>query len=153
MHATARPRLTVIIALMVLLGGVVLAQLVRLQVIEHERWIGNAHVQQTGVREIEPERGRIWDRNGVLLAGNEPRFAVWIDRRTIESSQRPDEVWGVLARDVAPLIGLTPQQLRDKLSGEYPRVKVKADLSEAIGHQLAGMHVPAVEVVPYWKRV
>ena len=98
-------------------------------------------------------RSRIWDRNGELLAGNEPMYQVWVDTQVISDSRQPDVILGQLESEVAPLVGLTPDQLRALLRSGNRRVKLRADLSEAIGQQLAEREVPAVEVIPDWKRI
>ncbi|HLF29181.1 MAG TPA: penicillin-binding protein 2 [Anaerolineae bacterium] len=129
-----------------LFGGVVLVQLIRLQVVEHEHWSAIGRVGQTGVREVEPERGRIWDRNGALLAGNEPRFQVWIDRVAAENSM------DIVARDIAPMLGLQPDAIRAALNGAQARVMLKTDVTVALGTQLLGQSVFGLEVVAYWRR-
>ncbi|MGH2592822.1 MAG: penicillin-binding protein 2, partial [Anaerolineae bacterium] len=73
MRPFSRTRLFFVVAMIIALSGAVLAQLVRLQVVEHDRWDNVARQGRAGQREVTPERGRIWDRNGVLLVGNEPR--------------------------------------------------------------------------------
>jgi cell division protein FtsI/penicillin-binding protein 2 len=52
------------------LFSVVLARLAGIQLLEHEHLAGLAERQHTTMTELEPSRGRIFDRNGFLLAGN-----------------------------------------------------------------------------------
>jgi cell division protein FtsI/penicillin-binding protein 2 len=130
-------------------GGAVLVQLIRLQVVEHARWSDIAHAGQIATREVEPERGRIWDRNGVLLAGNRPRAQVWIDR---QAAMDDAENLARLMRDVAPMLDLQPDEIRALLNGAQARLMLKTDLDAALGDQLAALNVRGLEVVSYWRR-
>ncbi len=149
MHANVRRRLVAIIAVLTLFGGLVLVQLVRLQWVEHDYWRSIGRARQSGTREVEPERGLIWDRNGVLLAGNRPRFQVWFDRTATANGA---DSLAVLIRDVAPVLGFTPDEMRARLSGEPARVMLKTDIDAALGERLTSQNVPGLEVVPYWRR-
>jgi len=124
----------------------VLAQLVRLQVVEHDRWDHVARQGRAGQREVTPERGRIWDRNGVLLVGNEPRFAVWVDREAVKNDV------DVLMRDIVPILDLKPDEVRAALNGDQVYVLLKTDLPAALGERLIAKNVRGMDVVPYWRR-
>ena len=149
MLANVRRRLIAIMAVLTLFGSLVLAQLVRLHVVERDYWWSIGRARQSSTREVEPERGRIWDRNGVLLAGNKPRFQVWIERAALADGE---DNWAVLIRDVAPVLGFTPDEMRATLSGEQARVMLKTDLDAALGERLIAQNVPGLDVVAYWQR-
>jgi cell division protein FtsI/penicillin-binding protein 2 len=135
--------------MIVVFGGAVFVQLIRLQVVEHAHWSDIAHAGQTASREVEPERGRIWDRNGVLLAGNRPRAQVWID---YQAATGDAENLARLMRDVAPMLDLQPDEIRALLNGAQARLMLKTDLDAALGDQLAALNVRGLEVVSYWRR-
>ena len=149
MRPDSRLRLFVIVALIVVLCGAVLVQLVRLQVIEHERWSRIGRAGHSSTQEIEPERGRIWDRNGVLLVGNQPRFQAWIDR---VAAGEDEENLARLLRDVAPMLGFAPDEVRARLGGDSARVLLKTDLDAALGERLIALGIRGLEVIPYWQR-
>jgi cell division protein FtsI/penicillin-binding protein 2 len=50
--------------------AVALGRMASIQLIEHEYFAGRAEEQHTTRVQLEPQRGRIFDRNGFLLAGN-----------------------------------------------------------------------------------
>jgi cell division protein FtsI/penicillin-binding protein 2 len=87
----------------------------------------------------------IWERNGVLLAGNEPRYEVWVDRQAVNIDQ--------LLREIAPMLALPPQDVRAALSGEQQRVMLATDLSMDLGERLVAKNVWGVDVIPYWRRI
>ncbi len=57
---------------------VLLIRLIYLQVIEHDKFLTLAHSNQIRVVPINPPRGLIFDRNGVLLADNTPIYSLEI---------------------------------------------------------------------------
>jgi cell division protein FtsI (penicillin-binding protein 3) len=71
-----RRRLLVSLALLVLLSGGVVARLAEIQIVKPERYRLRALDQYTAKRHRRAPRGRIFDRNGTLLAGNTERPTV-----------------------------------------------------------------------------
>ena len=134
-------------------GLILIAQLIRLQVVEHDYWIGEREKWQSETRDIVPERGRIWDRNGVLLAGNEPRYQVAVDRSALADSRSGPGNLAVLIRDAAPVLGLTSEEISQKLAGDQTRSLLKTDLDAALGERAMDLGLSWIEVEPYWKRV
>lgn len=57
---------------MLLLFGVLMARLVHLQILEHERFQTRSEQNRIQVQPVAPRRGLIYERNGVLLADNRP---------------------------------------------------------------------------------
>ena len=134
-------------------GLILIAQLIRLQVVEHDYWIGEREKWQLETRDIVPERGRIWDRNGVLLAGNEPRYQVAVDRTALTDSRSGSDNLAMLIRDAAPVLGLTSEEISQKLAGDQTRSLLKTDLDAALGERAMDLGLSWIEVEPYWKRV
>jgi penicillin-binding protein 2 len=64
--------------LVLLLFGGLVARLVYLQVISHEHFTTLSRDNRVKVLPIPPTRGLIYDRNGVLLAGNRPAYSLEI---------------------------------------------------------------------------
>lgn len=84
--------------LSVALGGLVvllLARMFYLQVLQHDYYQAQASKNQANLLAIEPSRGVIYDRNGVILADNIPVFSLCITRdqtpnikKTLQQLQR-----------------------------------------------------------------
>ena len=83
----------------------IVAFLARIQLIQHHRWRGLADSQNTVLVEIEPGRGRIFDRNGYLLAGNESfaRFSVYWPEVPAEHAIEVERVAGLLTEAGFPV--------------------------------------------------
>jgi penicillin-binding protein 2 len=69
-------RLIVAIVLSVLVFAVVMGRLILLQVIEHEHFDSLSNRNRVDILPLAPQRGLIFDRNGVLLAENIPSFSL-----------------------------------------------------------------------------
>ncbi len=89
--------------------------------------------------EIPATRGRITDRNGVVLASSVPAKAVWAIPEDVEAT--PEQI-GQLAR----LLAMNPAELRRRLTNDdrnfvYLRRQVDADVAERIASlKIAGVH-------------
>lgn len=68
-----------IIFLLILLGFIaVIAQIINLQTVERQFWLGIATNQEPVEQPIKPRRGNIYDAEGRLLAGSLPRYLlIW----------------------------------------------------------------------------
>ncbi len=92
-HKLFKRRAIAILIGMSVLSILLLGRLVYLQVFQHKLYTTLARQNQLGLVSIEPNRGLIYDRNGVLLAENKPIFNL------------------VITPDLVKNIGATIQQL------------------------------------------
>ncbi|MFP4588848.1 MAG: peptidoglycan D,D-transpeptidase FtsI family protein [Candidatus Bipolaricaulota bacterium] len=74
-----RKRLLAIAFAFVLILGLILWRLVGVQILEHKQWLSQAKSAQERTVEIPSRRGRIYDRNGNLLALNKKAYSIAID--------------------------------------------------------------------------
>lgn len=108
----SRVRLAVLAVVIVGLFSALFARLYFLQVLDSPNLVERA--EQNPVREVRlaPVRGRILDRNGVVLADNVLVGEVALDRevmRTIDDGDRT-----ALAQRLSPVIGLTTAEILDE---------------------------------------
>jgi penicillin-binding protein 2 len=70
----------VVLALIIVLGlfMLLLVRLIQLQVIQHDKFLDLAYSNQMRMVPIDPPRGLIYDRNGILLAENTPIYSLEI---------------------------------------------------------------------------
>jgi penicillin-binding protein 2 len=147
-----------VLTLWALLGLAMLVLVVRLyqlQVLEYERHVAKSESNRIEVQPLAPTRGQIFDRNGVLLAGNLPVFSLTLVRERVE------DLDATLAR-LTELVGLTPAELeafRTRLSERrrpFEPVPLRLRLTEeeiariAVNrHQLDGVDVEAQMIRHY----
>lgn len=144
MHTYSRYRLMTIAAFIIILSGFVLTQLVRVQLLQHDEWDTRGREGRIAERVVRPERGLIWDRNGELLVGNEPRYEVWVDWQALNIDQ--------FVREIAPMLAMSSREVRELSGGEQQRVMLATDLSMELGERLIAKNVWGMEVIPYWRR-
>ena len=144
MYPYPRTRLMAVAVLIAVFSVLVLAQLIRLQLADH------AALQQEGIGRrtrawmMRPERGRIWDRNGVLLAGNEPRYEVWLNRREM--------ITNTIMITIAPMLNLKPDDVRTALSTTQEYALLATDVPALVGERMISEAVPGLDVIAYWRR-
>jgi cell division protein FtsI (penicillin-binding protein 3) len=89
--------------------------------------------------EIPATRGRITDRNGVVLASSVPAKAVWAIPEDVEASAEQ-------VSQLARLLGMNPAELKRRLADDdrtfvYLRRQVDADVAERIAQlKIPGIH-------------
>src|SRR5512134_4116338 len=93
---------------------------------------------------MEPARGLIYDRNGVLLANNVPSFTLYVSLEDVKDRDR-------LIDQLSSLLGLDEALVRKKLtargSKQLPRkVKDRLTLREATLIESHGLDLPGVMV-------
>lgn len=93
---------------------------------------------------LEPARGLVYDRNGVLLANNVPSFTLYV---TLEDVKDRAE----LAARLSVLIGLEPEMIENKLSTKGPKllprkVKDRLSLREATLIESHRLQLPGVMI-------
>lgn len=146
-------RLRFIALLLVLVTLVTLGRLVRLQVLDHKQY--QDEVEALVYRQYtlpQPPPGRIYDRNGDLLVGNEPVFDVGAEVSMIRDPQ-------AAARALAPVLNiplgelvatLTPPANLDEghIVWRPLATKVSAEQAEA----LRKLELPWLTLTPTWQR-
>lgn len=82
---------------------VLVGRLVYLQVYQHEYYSTKSDNYRIHVQPVPPTRGRIYDRNGVLLADNKPSYTLTLVRENAGDMDRSLRLLG-------ELIGFTPEE-------------------------------------------
>ena len=64
---------------------IILARLATLQIVEHEHFKNLSHNNRVSIQPLPPQRGSIYDRNGVVLAENIPTFSLELTPENVHS--------------------------------------------------------------------
>ncbi len=108
--AEVRMKLVALRLLVLLLFGVLAAQLVRMQIIHGDEYRERAETNRLRVLTVTPPRGLIYDRNGTPLVENVPGFSA-----VIIPADLPEDRQAEVIRDVAALLGADAQTLALKV--------------------------------------
>ncbi|MGD8996784.1 MAG: penicillin-binding protein 2 [Anaerolineae bacterium] len=145
-------RLLLLITLLIGCLLVVIVQLIKVQVVDHQFYIRWAREQRVkAIRMHDPPRGTIHDRNGYLLAGNVVRYAVEAAPAYVVDA-------GKAAEELAPVLHMPALHLRTLLESRddqgdlMPWVIVAPSVSKEIGEQVASREIGGVTVRPLWER-
>jgi cell division protein FtsI/penicillin-binding protein 2 len=128
-------RAFVLIAAFALAFSAVSWRLIYIQVEQHEKWAGKAAEKHAYKRTIPARRGMILDRNGVILAQNEPIKTVVVDGTLVRDNQR-ERLGEILSKHLA----ISHDQVMEKLGrrtkapegGDRPSpyIVIKKEVSE-----------------------
>jgi len=110
------------------LGGLALTgRLAQLQVIQAQQYATLASNNQFNFRLVPPPRGRILDRNGVVIAGNRPSFRVLVVR---DETKDLDQTLDLLGRLLPDTMDRRRSIIRDvNAAPRFSPVPVKSDLT------------------------
>ncbi|WDD96249.1 penicillin-binding protein 2 [Burkholderia sp. FERM BP-3421] len=119
-------------------------------------WIqgpGNAFYQKQGesryqrTLELPATRGKILDRNGLVLATSLPVRAIWAIPEAV-----PDDLGADKLTQLGALLGMSPKELRAKLSEDKSFVYVKRQVPTEIADKVAALGIPGVYQRGEYKR-
>ncbi|WP_299188307.1 penicillin-binding protein 2 [uncultured Psychrobacter sp.] len=121
-------RRILILGLFIFLGmGVLLLRYGYLQVYAHDKYKTQADNNRIKLISAPPSRGYIYDRNGVLLADNQPVFTAMLSPDEVEDPERTLSL-------LAPIFDLTDTDITDILArlskSKNDPVTIKIDLTE-----------------------
>ena len=150
-----RLRLLVFAVLLITVFVALFSRLWFLQVLAADEYQVLARENRVRRVDSEPPRGRILDRNGVLLVDNRPTRSVTIDRQIITEDQIP----GVLRR-LSKLLNVKVKDLKENLNdgtvSPYKPVPVASDITEedaiwidTLSERFPGVAVEELQVRTY----
>jgi cell division protein FtsI/penicillin-binding protein 2 len=137
-----RSRFNVFLTIITIIAALVGVQLIRFQLIQHVE--SKRDVPELLTAEPAP-RGRIFDRNGYLLSGDEAHFELAYDRNGAN--------YDSFIKDLAPALGITPTEiLALKDQPAILHKELVKDLSYEQGRLVLDKDVWGFTAHPYWKR-
>ena len=119
-------------------------------------WIqgpGNAFYQKQGESryertiELPATRGKVLDRNGLVLATSLPVRAIWAIPESV-----PEDVDPAKIAALGKLLGMTQKELHFKLSGDKTFVYVKRQVPIDVAEKVAALNIPGIYQREEYKR-
>ena len=114
-----RARIWILSGFILLLFGILIVQLVRLQILQHDQFVARAASNRVRTIDIQPARGLIYDRDGNILVENAAAYRI-----TLVAAEIPDAEVERVADVIAQMFELrawdVEQQIRDRKYSNDP---------------------------------
>lgn len=156
-HPDARLRIAVLVVLFVM--SLFAGRLVQLQGLDASALAAEALGNRLREETVPAVRGEITDANGVVLASTVERRNVTVDQRVV--GQYEKEVAGSVRRvgargaaeDLAPLLGMSVDDVEERLTGDAGFAYVKKGVTPEVWRQVAELGVPGILAEHSFERV
>jgi cell division protein FtsI (penicillin-binding protein 3) len=115
------------------------------QVIGAEFFKRQGEIRYARTLDLPASRGRILDRNGLILASSVPAASFWAIPKDFEAS--PEQ-----RRKLAKLLALSPKELADKLDDAANFVWLRRQVDDAVAQDVVALGVKGVHQTREYKR-
>ncbi len=149
---------------MLFLGFIALAgRALYLQGLSNEFLQRQGAIRMVRTLTLPADRGRILDRNGVVVASSVPARAIWFEGRDAKSDGKPDakadskdkesrKITAEQINQLAGLLDMDARSLRQKLGTEQRFLYIKRQVDPDVAHKIAELKIPGVYSLPEFKR-
>ncbi len=145
MNGVRRGRARLFALALAIWAAVVVGRLVQIQIAQGSRYRARAQRQQERRIEISGSRGSIFDREGRELA-------VSVETSSIFAIPDEAESPGDAAQRLAPVLGLAPQDLLDRLRTDKGFVWLRRQVDPEVAAKARALKIPGIHFVPEPRR-
>jgi cell division protein FtsI (penicillin-binding protein 3) len=128
------------------LGFCVLAgRAVYVQIVGNDFFLKQGEIRYARTLDLSASRGRITDRNGLLLASSVPAPSLWVIPKEFEADKHQ-------RANLAKLLGLTPTELANRLDDSPNFVWLRRQVDEAVAKRAMALGIKGLFQVREFKR-
>lgn len=128
------------------LGFCVLAgRAVYVQIVGSEFFLKQGEIRYARTLELAASRGRITDRNGLILASSVPAPSLWVIPKDFEADRHQ-------RANLAKLLGMTPTELAKRLDDSPNFVWLRRQVDETVAQKALGLGIKGLFQVREFKR-
>ncbi len=138
-------RLSFLSFVLVLLCLLVLGQLVNIQVLSYQELSDEGEQMRVRQSDLEPLRGRIWDRKGHLLVGNVVEYDVSASPALVSDPVKT-------AVTLAVHLQMNAGEILDSLVSDDLWVPIVRGVPKEVGEEIAAGGMVGIIVEPVWRR-
>jgi cell division protein FtsI/penicillin-binding protein 2 len=138
-----------IIALMAILSAgalILVGQLFRWQVLEHQTFLTLAEAEHQAEVVIRPRRGALYDRKGFLMAADTFQYQVSASPRMISDPY-------AAADRLFPLLEMSRDETLAALTSDVPWISLSRGVPQPLGETILDWDITGIQVEPRAKRV
>lgn len=140
-----RQRIMFSFAVICLLTILLTGRLAYLMLEKADYYGAKAKEVQQRERAIKAERGKIYDRNGNVIAGNKPVSTISVIHNQITDKEKVISV-------LSEMLNLEEEKVRQRVEKESSREKIKTNVEKEISDQIREMNLDGVMVDEDYKR-
>jgi stage V sporulation protein D (sporulation-specific penicillin-binding protein) len=140
-----KQRIFFVFVIVILCSFLLSARLVYLMVIKADHYAKKAKEVQQRERAIKAERGKIYDRNGILIAANKPVSTISIIHNQIKDKE-------TVIRNLSVLLDIDEEKVRKRVEKKSSREKIKSNVEKNISDQIRKLNMAGVMVDEDYKR-
>ncbi len=140
-----RKRLLIIVIAFFTLLTIITVKLICIMTVETDDYGYRARAVQERERSIKAKRGSIYDRNGVVLAGNQAVCSISVIHNQIEA---PETVIQVLSEKLE----LSESEVRARVEKRSVREKIKSNVDKKLADEIREMNLAGVMIDEDYKR-
>ena len=134
-----------VVALLGVGSCVLVGRALYVQVLGNDFFLRQGEVRYARTLQLTASRGRIIDRNGILLAASVPAPSIWAIPKDLEADAP------ARAR-LAKLLGMTPKELEARLADNPNFVWLRRQVDEPLAKAVEGLNIAGVYQVREYKR-
>ncbi len=128
------------------LGFCVLAgRAVYVQIVGNDFFLKQGEIRYARTLDLAASRGRITDRNGLILASSVPAPSLWVIPKDFEADKHQ-------RANLAKLLGMTPTELAGRLDDSPNFVWLRRQVDETVAQQAMGLDIKGLFQVREFKR-
>lgn len=140
-----KQRIFFVFVIVILCSFLLSARLVYLMVIKADHYAKKAKEVQQRERAIKAERGKIYDRNGILIAANKPVSTISVIHNQIKDKEN-------VIRNLSVLLDIDEEKVRKRVEKKSSREKIKSNVEKNISDQIRKLNMAGVMVDEDYKR-
>lgn len=140
-----RKRLLIVVIAFFTLLTIIMVKLVSIMTMQADDYGYRARAVQERERSIKAKRGSIYDRNGVVLAGNQAVCSISVIHNQIED---PETVIRVLSEKLE----LPEEDVRRRVEKRSVREKIKSNVDKELADEIRAMNLAGVMIDEDYKR-
>ena len=140
-----RKRLLIVVIAFFTLLTIITVKLVSIMTVQADDYGYRARAVQERERSIKAKRGSIYDRNGVVLAGNQAVCSISVIYNQIED---PETVIRVLSEKLE----LPEEDVRRRVEKRSVREKIKSNVDKELADEIRAMNLAGVMIDEDYKR-
>src|SRR6056297_101156 len=142
---TPKQRLNFTLVIVMIAFALLVARLVKIQIIDGEKYSDMAVVQQTKDIPIPAQRGEILDRNLKKMAVNMTLYNIWADANKITSPETSSKL-------ISDILGLDPEAMHAKISSGAGLISVGKWIDKEKVEEIDSLHLEGIWFTEVEKR-